>query len=102
MLVCKFCIIKVPEIFIPWPFWLCNGSVGFVLTLTALQLSLFTLVLFTFHFVVTTRRFLQNRSSFSAEEKIISKLPQTPAFKSRLRQAAAYFAHASEQVLALK
>lgn len=80
--------------------WICNGPVGFALMLTDLQF--FAFVLFTFHFVLTKKIFLQNGSSFSAGKKIASKLPQTPAFKSLLRQAAAHFANASEQVRAPK
>lgn len=35
---------KVPEIFIPWPLWICNGPNGFVLALTALQFRVFLLL----------------------------------------------------------
>lgn len=69
ILVCTMSTIKFPKFFFPWPLWICNGPVCFVLTLTALHLSLFTLVLLIFHFLLTKNRLLKNRLSFSAVKK---------------------------------
>lgn len=102
ILVCKISAIKFLKFF-PWLLWICNGPAGFILILTTIQLSLFTLVLLTFHFFLAKSRLLKNKFSFSAIKKDNFKLPHTPPLKSLLlSQATAYSAHTSERVLAPK
>lgn len=105
ILVCKISTIKFLKFFFfffPLAFMDLNGPIGFVLTLTALQLSPLTLVLFTFHFILTKNRLLKNKLSFSAVKKDKFKASPHTALEKLAAGSSICFAHNSEQVLAPK